>query len=59
MSSAMEDTIRLSGNKWQLGERFGGVASPIQPLESHEVALFHHSLSRRKRNDETSINKSE
>ena len=21
-------------------ERFGGVASPIQPLESHEVALF-------------------
>ena len=40
MSSAMEDTIRLSGNKRQLDERFGGVASPIQPLESHEVALF-------------------
>ena len=40
MSSAMEDTIRLSGNKRQLDERFGGVESPIQPLESHEVALF-------------------
>ena len=40
MSSAMEDTIRLSGNKRQLDERFGGVASPIQPLESHEAALF-------------------
>ena len=36
----MKDTIRLSGNKRQLDERFGGVASPIQPLESHEVALF-------------------
>ena len=40
MSSAMEDTIRLSGNKRQLDERFGGEASPIQPLESHEVTLF-------------------
>ena len=40
MSSAMEDTIRLSGNIRQLDERFGGVASPIQPLESHEAALF-------------------
>ena len=40
MSSAVEDTIRLSGNKRQLDERFGGVASPIQPLESHEVKLF-------------------
>ena len=40
ISSAMEDAIRLSGNKRQLNERFGGVASPIQPLESHEVALF-------------------
>ena len=42
MSSAMEDTIHLSGNKRQLDERFGGKSSPIQPLalESHEVALF-------------------
>ena len=30
MSSAMEDTIRLSGNKRQLDERFGGVASHLQ-----------------------------
>ena len=36
MSSAMEEAIH-SGNKRQLDERFGGVVSPIQPLESHEI----------------------
>ena len=40
MSSTMEDTICLSGNKRQLDERFEGVASPSQPFESHEAGLF-------------------